>query len=118
MKEKAVESWKVSGVGEMHQYNKSSAIVAEVGDLTFTALPVLIIMGETSWAAEILNVIGFSFDDVGFDKWFSLVRQHTHALGTWARERVALALPKKLFRWCQKFMAIAFQGLEKRKPFS
>ena len=85
-KEKAVASWSLTGVADSRRYNKEDTIMAEVGDLTITALPVLILIGKESWAAELLKSIGFSWDDVGFDAWFPLVERHTESLGTFPKD--------------------------------
>jgi hypothetical protein len=53
-----------------------------VGDLSFTALHVCILIGQPAWAWEMLHAVGFGWDGKGLAAWNESVSAHSAASGT------------------------------------
>ena len=64
-----------------------STTVAEVGDLTITAMHVLIIMGEKLKARQLFDVIGFKYDDIGSKALLDAIwKMGIGAMGTYSKD--------------------------------
>lgn len=65
--------------------DSAGTLMAEVGDLTITALHVLLVLGEKAAVHDLLQGIGFTGGDEGFEKWWGAVSKHFDHMGTFPK---------------------------------
>ena len=85
--EKVIKDYTPLKLDQTHNYSTGgTTTIAEVGDLTITAMHVLIIMGEKGKARQLFDVIGFKYDDIGSKALLDAIwKMGIGAMGTYSK---------------------------------
>eukprot|EP00944_MAST-04C_sp_MAST-4C-sp1_P002437 g2437.t1 len=86
--EKVIKDYTPLKLDQTHNYSTGgTTTVAEVGDLTITAMHILIIMGEKGKARQLFDVIGFKYDDIGSKALLDAIwKMGIGAMGTYSKD--------------------------------
>ena len=107
--EKVIKDYQMLDLNTNHNYTAGgSTTAAEVGDVTTTAIHVLIIAGKKEQARQLFEAIGFKNDDVGSNAMLAAIwKMGIGAMGTFSKE-TWFAMNKLLF-----FLAMSDAAQEK-----
>ena len=85
---KQVAGLEVYELASRRNFKQTGTLMAEVGDILFTPLHVLVLLGKEDMGKKTLDALGFcrGDGDAGFNPFWSVISKHIGALGTFPKE--------------------------------